>query len=242
MTKTKVAAGTHTGLVRKKNEDRYGATGLVTSLVDGEITYAEHPALPFLAVIADGLGGHPCGEVASTLAVEHLLAARPPAADALVASVHGANRAIVDAMNPLDGSVGMGTTIAAVLVHAAGLAVVNVGDSVVLELVDGRLVQLSTDDVPRGWNLPGIPSTVVTQTLGGARGLVKIEPHVVEGALAPPRRLLLSTDGLTNFVPRADIIAALGEHHVRAAGERLLELALFAGGADNVTCVLVEVY
>jgi len=121
--------------------------------------------------------------------VEYLLNATPSDADALVASVHGANRAIADAMSPHSGSVGMGTTIAAILVHAAGLAVGNVGDSVVLELIDGRLVQLSTDDVPRGLTRLG---------------------YTVHERDADPRRRLLSTDGLTSYVPQPEIITSAG--------------------------------
>lgn len=237
-----IAAATHTGSVRDNNEDSYGATELIASQVDGEIVSTVVSGELCLAVVADGLGGHPCGELASALAVDDLLDAKTTDPPSLVAAIHEANAALVAAMSQQDGSVGMGTTVAAVLIHEAGLVVVNVGDSAVFELVDGRLVQLSTDDVPPGGtDLPGLASSIVTQTLGGGRELVEIEPHLYEADRVSTRRLLLSTDGLTNFVPRGQIADALRHHDGDEAIKVLLGLALAAGGADNVTVMTLDV-
>lgn len=138
------------------------------------------------------------------------------------------------------GTRGMGATIAAALLHEEGLAVVNVGDSPVLELVGERLVQLTTDDVAAGGGLVGIRSSTITQSLGGGLTLRQIAPHNYEDQVAEPRRLLLCTDGLTTFVPRERIAEALSNEDLELAVRALLELALDAGGSDNVTCVLVE--
>lgn len=237
-----IFAATHVGSVRGENEDHYGATALAASRVDGEVVTTEVAELPCLAVIADGLGGHPCGEIASAIAVERILAAKPADPTTLVTSVHEANQAIVDAMSHDAGSVGMGTTVAAVLVHQAGLTAVNVGDSAVLELVEDRLEQLSTDDSLVGRaSLPGLPSAVVTQTLGGARNLIEVDPHVHTDDLVPPRRLLLCTDGLTNFVPRHGIADVLRHRDPKQVVGELVALALAAGGPDNLTCVLLDI-
>lgn len=242
MTTVRIFAATHTGSVRRGNEDAYGATSLIASRVDGEVVSAAMSNEPCLVVIADGLGGHPCGALASQLAVDHLLGAKPTDAPSLVAAAHAANESIVVAMSHSDGSIGMGTTVAAVLVHEAGVIVVNVGDSAVFELVDDRLVQLSTDDVPAGRaGLPGVPSSIVTQTLGGGRELVEVEPHVYEDDLVSPRRLLLCTDGLTNFVPREQIADGLCRHDGEDGIRVLIALALAAGGPDNVTCAVVDI-
>ena len=241
MTTVRLVAATHSGSVRRGNEDAYGATSLIASRVDGEVVSAAVSSQACLVVVADGLGGHPCGELASQLAVDRLLEAKPTDAPSLVDAVHEANESIVVAMSPDDGSIGMGTTVAAVLVHELGLAVVNVGDSAVFELVDDRLVQLSTDDVPVGrTSLPGVPSSIVTQTLGGGRELVAVEPHLYEDDLASPRRLLLCTDGLTNFVPREQIAASLRRHGGADAIRVLVALALAAGGPDNVTVMTLD--
>jgi serine/threonine protein phosphatase PrpC len=136
----------------------------------------------------------------------------------------------------------MGTTIAAVLVDDSGLAAVNVGDSPILELTDRGLVQISIDDSPVVCSiLPGLPSAVVTQTLGGGRNLIKVDPHVHTDDEPLPRRVLLCSDGLTNFVPRpdiADILRAADPEQVVAA---LAAAALEAGAPDNVTCVLLDI-
>ena len=97
--RTRIWAATHTGLVRRRNEDCYGATGLPAVETDGEVVATEVLGEPCLAVVADGLGGHPCGNVASRLAVDHLLAAQPAQPDELVAAVHLANEAIYEAMS-----------------------------------------------------------------------------------------------------------------------------------------------
>ncbi len=242
MTTVRIFAATHTGAVRRGNEDAYGATSLIASRVDGEVVSALVSNEACLVVVADGLGGHPCGEVASQLAVDHLLAVKPTDAPSLVDAVHAANESIVAAMSHDEGSIGMGTTVAAVLVHEAGVVVVNVGDSAVFELIDDRLVQLSTDDVPAGrTSLPGVPSSIVTQTLGGGRELLAVEPHLYRDDRVSPRRLLLCTDGLTNFVPRDQVADALRLHEGEDTTRVLIALALAAGGPDNVTVITLDV-
>lgn len=242
MTTVRIAAVTHIGLVREKNEDHYGATALAASRLDGDMVTTTVADLPCLAVVADGLGGHPAGEIASAMAADHLLAAKPTDTDALVASIHDANRAIVESMSREEGTVGMGTTIAAVLVGDSGLAAVNVGDSPILELVGDQLVQLSTDDGLIGSStLPGLPSAVVTQTLGGGRNLIEVDPHVHAGDELLPRRVLLCSDGLTNFVARHDVAAILRQADPEKVVAELLAAALDAGAPDNVTCVLLDI-
>lgn len=237
----RISAATHTGAVRHSNEDYYDATDLRYSSVDGEVVSVVVTDGPCLAVVADGLGGQPSGEVASRMAVERVIEANPTDPDALIEAFHATNEAIYDAMSRDGGAVEMGTTAAAALLSVDGIAVVNVGDSAVFEYADGRLVQLSTDDVPaRGGQLPGLPSSVVTQTLGGRRKLAAIEPHLYSDDSGVPRRVLLCTDGLTNFVTRDRIADALRTSSGCAAVEQLVQVALEAGGRDNVTVVLME--
>ena len=107
MTSTRVWAATHVGTVRRRNEDSHGATGLGATGVDGAVVAATVEGT-CLAVVADGLGGHPCGDVASRLVVDHLLAAQPATADALVQAFRSANVALYDAMTGTDGAPGWG--------------------------------------------------------------------------------------------------------------------------------------
>jgi len=230
-----IHGASHTGSVRSRNEDSYGMTGAAASVVDGEIVSSRVRGRACLGVVADGLGGHPCGDVASRIAVETVMDAAP-SADALMVAVHEANAAIVAAMDDSDGSVTMGTTLAAVAIDGDELAVVNVGDSTVFALVDGQLEQLSVDDSPRG----GGPTSFVTQTLGGASELIEVIPHVHLDDVDAVQRLLLCTDGLTNLVPFDLIETALLEHAGATAVEVLIASTLAAGAPDNVTVVIAD--
>lgn len=238
---TRIWGASHVGLVRQRNEDAFGATGLEVDVRDGEVVFAEALAHHVLAVVADGLGGHPSGDVASRIAVQAVLDAKPDDARSLVEAVHYANEEVVAAMSAANGSIGMGSTLVAALIREDGIAVANVGDSPAFEIVDGRLVQLTTDDVAGASpGLPGIPSSVLTQSLGGGARLQEVDVHLYEDELPPPRRLLLCTDGLTSYVAREDIASAVhGGTGTVLVGE-LLRLAIDAGGRDNVTLLYLE--
>jgi len=168
VTTIEVAAQTHAALVRRRNEDNVSVAALSTGrtlAADGKVHRVE---APMLIVVVDGLGGHPNGDGASKLAVETIVGARPTDAESLAKAVRQANEVIVAAMNYDVGNVGMGTAVAVVLATESAIVVGNVGDTSVWELVDDRLARLSTDDLPAGRSgLPGVPSYVVTQTLGG---------------------------------------------------------------------------
>jgi serine/threonine protein phosphatase PrpC len=239
---TQLWAATHTGSVRRRNEDSYGATDLVSSQIDGDVATTIIAGESCLAAVADGLGGHPCGDLASRLAIENLLAAKLVDPDELEIRFHEANELVYAEMEHTDRCIEMGTTLSAVLVHEGGVAVVNIGDSPVFEFVDGRLIKLSVDDVPSGQDdLPGLPSFEVTQTIGGLSTPTPIEPNVYEDDELADRIFLLCSDGLTNFVPRSQIADALALGAGQAAVERLIELAIAAGGQDNITVVVMEV-
>lgn len=230
------------GLVRQRNEDAFGATGLEVDVRDGEVVFAEALAHPVLAVVADGLGGHPSGDVASRIAVRAVLDAKPDDARSLVEAVHYANEEVVAAMSAADGSIGMGSTLVAALIREDGLAVANVGDSPAFEIVDGRLVQLTTDDVAGASpGLPGIPSSVLTQSLGGGPRLQEVDVHLYEDELPPPRRLLLCTDGVSSYLPPSTIRDSLSGGLSERAIADLIEATLVAGGRDNATVVVIEV-
>ncbi len=121
------------------------------------------------------------------------------------------------------------------------LVIANVGDSSVWEEDDGRLVQLSIDDSPPvRSSFPGVPSYIVTQTLGGGRSLVDVEPHMLEDPIEGERTILVCSDGLTNFVGRRVIAATLVAWGA-ASSDALLQLALDAGAPDNVTVAVLRI-
>ena len=227
------ASRTDIGLVRDNNED---------AAVCGER----------LAVVADGMGGHPGGEVASAVAVALVQAAYTGRSlDELQAGVRAANRAIWDRAGSDAGLEGMGTTIcAAGLTEDGCLAVVNVGDSRAYLLRDGSLRQLTHDhtftaDLVRRGELSEREAVdhphrnVLIRALGVGPD-VELD-SATHGATAGDR-LLLCSDGLFNEVPDEEITSVMTTtEDVQATADGLVELALSRGGRDNVSAVVAEI-
>ena len=229
----RAAAGTHVGYRRRRNEDYHSMGDCRLTRTDGEVIATAERARPFLIVLADGLGGHPAGDVASRVAVEFIVAEQPRNGAALVDAVRNANLRVFRAMNEPGGEPTMGTTIAAILVHGTAVTAVNVGDSLIFEATSCTLTEVGVSDSDTAGYL--------TQTLGGSDQFHQIEPHVVTFTVESPQRFVLSTDGLTNFVTTDLIADALTRRDPAAAVNRLLSLALTAGAPDNVTAAVVDV-
>lgn len=233
MTTLQAAARTDTGRVRDHNQDAV-------------------VCLHHLVAVADGMGGHPGGEVASSLALALLEAAfTGRSLDELEAAARAANRAIADRSSTSSQLEGMGTTLCAVGTTGDGrLAVVNVGDSRVYLMRDGSLRQLTDDhsvtaDLVRRGELTEQQAvdhpdrSVLTRALGTG-------PTVdVDGAVHSARagdRLLLCTDGLFNEVSAEHVrslLEATGD--LGAVADALVDQALSNGGSDNVTVAVTEV-
>jgi serine/threonine protein phosphatase PrpC len=197
---------------------------------------------PVVVAVADGLGGHPAGEQASSLAVRWLAHAAPhlnsesAVRDALIAC----NEAVYDEADDDPDRVTMGTTIAGVAVTEQDVIVFNVGDSRVYGVDDTGLIQLSVDD-----NEPPRPgqarSPILTQTLGGSWDVTPIEPHLTIRPLHAPARYLICTDGLTDAISDPAITAVLRNHDGGRAAFELWKATIAAGAPDNITIALVEI-
>jgi PPM family protein phosphatase len=205
-----------------------------------------------LAMVADGMGGPPGGEVASAIAASLVQAAFTGGSlDELQAAVRAANRAIWDRASASADLDGMGTTVcAAGLTEDGTLVVVNVGDSRAYVLHDAALTQLTDDHsvtaelVRRGelneeqaLNHPH--RNVLTRALG-------VGPDVELDGRALPActgdRLLVGTDGLFNEVPDEEIASVMtANRDLQATADALVELALSRGGRDNVSVVVAEI-
>ncbi|WP_051510572.1 PP2C family protein-serine/threonine phosphatase [Intrasporangium oryzae] len=211
-------------------------------------------------VVADGMGGHAAGEVASRIAVDAVaeLAGRPDlSVDDLVAQVGEANRRILDSVAEHPARSGMGTTVTGLaVVRGEGgreWAVFNVGDSRTYRFADGRLAQVTVDHshvqelVDSGiitpeqarWH-PG--RNVVTRVLG------RPALRSVDVWLLPPQPgqvFVLCSDGLSNELTDAEIEGILTEAggevlvDAQAVADELVRRAVEAGGRDNVTVVVV---
>jgi len=240
------AAGiTHKGAVRENNEDCI-AVGYWTSQETMQAARRfDHPLdLPFVCIVADGMGGHNDGEQASLL-VARSLARRLPAfgPDKIASSVRAVNAELYAQVGEHPELAGMGSTAVGLAVHERSLAVFNVGDSRAYKVVEKGLAQLSVDDsFVQNWK-PGAEfarSTMLTQCFGGRSTFTDIEPHMSVEPAVPGSTYLLCCDGLYETLPEEKIFALIGAD-LKASAEALLRAALELQAKDNVTIALVRV-
>jgi protein phosphatase len=204
--------------------------------------------------VADGLGGHKAGEVASTVAVEPLAALDAQgsrrAAAGVADAVRQANRAVFEQSQQDEDLKGMSTTMTAVAVHEGIAHIAHVGDSRCYLLRDGEISQLSRDHtlvarmVAEGKLSPEQAEahpqrSILTRALGADRDVDVEETNV---ALVAGDRLLLCSDGLSGLLSSDEIsaIATQGSDLDRVC-QRLIDEANDRGGPDNITVVLVDV-
>lgn len=227
---------THVGRRRKINED----------------ALLSRPDLGLWAV-ADGMGGHDAGEVASALIIERLDAC-PIGLDrpALVAAAKGALQDVNARLRAL-GAAGesrrtIGSTVVALAADAAGFSCLWVGDSRAYLAHGGALRQLSRDHslvqelVDAGEIAPADAgahpnANIITRAVGAAAAL---SIDTVEGEVAPGDVFLLASDGVTRLVDEAELLAALASDDLDAAADRLVETCLERGAPDNLTLVIVR--
>jgi protein phosphatase len=208
-----------------------------------------------LFVVADGMGGHESGEVASATAVDVVAAlAEVPEPDEsevrdAIRRAHAAVREIPHGRGRRPGT----TLTGVVLTQHEGVPcwlVLNVGDSRTYRMAGAVLEQVTTDHsevaelVARGL-LPADEAAyhprrnVVTRVLGG--GAFDVDPDLLWLPVSPGDRILVCSDGLTDALPDARIEAELkAEPDAQAAADRLVAAALAAGARDNVTVVVVD--
>jgi serine/threonine protein phosphatase PrpC len=232
----RAGVATHVGTVRSHNEDAALAERTVFA-------------------VADGMGGHAAGEVASAIAVDTLreLAAQPVrSADDIAEAIAVANRRILDAAARQPAQRGMGTTTAGLVVVSAGgsehWAVFNVGDSRVYRVFEGRVELITVDHsevqelLDAGVITPHEAEhhpmrNVVTRSLGAP------QPPAPDLWVFPPipgERFVICSDGLSNELSAEQIGSLVAEvDEPKAAAERLVRAAVDAGGRDNVTAVVV---
>lgn len=239
---------THIGPVRKTNEDSFAA--------DAELQ---------LLMVADGMGGHLAGEVASSLAVETIAGfvrrseldgecSWPYGVDPqlsfcsnrLRTAIHLANRRVFRAAEKYDEYTGMGTTVVCALISDHRLAIGHAGDSRLYVFADGTLTQLTVDDTweatvladapdPKGG--PGRPMRHVLTNVLGAREAAEV--HLQEFELRGGETILLCSDGLHVPLDHESITSILNSAGpLDEVGTRLIETAISKGGRDNVTVVL----
>ena len=238
-----VHAATHPGRVREKNEDAIGASRWSAQ---GEVGLASHRYSgedAVVCVVADGVGGHSGGEVASGLAVESLVHGPPPHdTAALGEALQAAHELIENRAGGIRELAGMASTVAALVVARDAILCANVGDTRIYDLTTGTALPVSFDDtLAESAGAPaGVPSSVITQALGGGRQR-QLDPHAQWFAAEPGLVFLLCSDGLTGVLSDREIAAEFqGSQRGGAVVQRLIDLALARGAPDNVSAMVVS--
>jgi serine/threonine protein phosphatase PrpC len=240
-------AFTHVGAVRARNEDTVAVDDWVTSQsMDRPMTMQRIIEAPVVCLVADGLGGHAGGDVASRFVAECLVGRAADATDvaSLKDLLRAIDQALFAAMRERPALHGMGSTVAGLHVAPSGLAVFNVGDSRVWRIAPTGLIQLSTDDTPGPKLADGRTAAhttaLLSQSLGGWHDPDGIAPHVLPEPIEREGRYLICSDGLSDLLDPEAIAAHIGDDDA-ASVSALFEAAMAAGGGDNISIVLVRV-
>ncbi|MFG1892129.1 PP2C family protein-serine/threonine phosphatase [Micromonospora sp. NPDC049051] len=226
------AGGSHVGYVRRRNED---SIYLGRSLI----------------AVADGLGGHVAGDVASSTVIETLRQYDQEVDQhflptALGQAVNAASNALRARIASEPGLAGMGTTLVAMLLNGTSAALANIGDSRAYRLhrPTGHTTQITEDHVygllvADAADVPNLPERLARFLDGRPDGR---SPDITLLTLTPGDRFLLCSDGLSSYVPEHLVHAVLADASTpKQAVDRLIVLALDHGGPDNVTVAVVDV-
>jgi serine/threonine protein phosphatase PrpC len=231
------AAGrSHIGLVRARNED---------SLYAGQSLFA----------VADGLGGHTAGDVASSTVIDSLkshdhLAAPADLPNVLGRAIYSANEELRRTVEAEPALSGMGTTLVALFWSETVSVLANIGDSRAYRVRRAsqaetpQFAQLTEDHVygnlvADAANVPHLPERITRYLDGRAEGR---SPDLTIRDLRPGDRFLLCSDGLSGVIPRELIFASLTSGgSPDETADRLLELAIDHGGPDNITVIVIDV-
>ncbi len=242
------ASLTDVGLVRDHNEDYYGffepdGEGLLTT--KGR-----------LFVVADGMGGHAAGEVASQIAVKTIgkiyfsVGANVDIAEALRTSIEAANGEIIDEARKNPEKEGMGTTVSALSLVGNSAVVANVGDSRTYHIRDNDITQISHD---HSWVMEQVRAgeltpeqaenhpygNVITRNLG-SKTTVEVDTFGPIDVMADDIFLLMS-DGLSGLVKDDELLALATSFPPKKAAEKMVALAKKRGGHDNITIQIVKI-
>ena len=231
----KVYALTDKGRVRLINQDAF---------------YQPRPGETF-AVIADGMGGHQAGDVASAMAIEEftrwLKCAPRPSEETLRYAVSEANRAVFLRSRIEPDKAGMGTTLTAIWMDDDSVLLAHVGDSRAYRLREGELKQMTRDHSLVGELVERGELTekearihpqrnIITRALGTSS---RVEPDIGRFSRKKGDVWLICSDGLTNYLDRGELQSVLRSRRTwQAKAEDLVKTALERGGADNITLLL----
>lgn len=231
------------GLVRQNNED-----------------YWAHPLDSYFFVLADGMGGHQAGEVASKESVESLCALFKERLQGQAQTLQASMQLLGEVIREVNcrifrmglGSVdlkGMGTTLCCVYLHKDGVIYGHVGDSRIYRYRDNKLVQLTRDhslfrELLDLGKLNGqqaqefVHKNIITKAIGTEP---VVEPVVHCGSIHARDLILMCTDGLTDLLSHAQIESILASHSDDEVAQQLVNTAKEKGGYDNITVIAIKI-
>jgi serine/threonine protein phosphatase PrpC len=257
----RVADVTDVGRRRRSNQDNHLVlpVDVLAAPPDAGLLTVEIETGRLLVAVADGMGGHFGGEVASRLCVETLAKeivnqlhtpgdSQPDLAKALSKAVDAAHKAVFTHAQGYAENLTMGTTLTAVLVHGDHADLAQVGDSRAYLYRDGNLILLTQDQTignqlrSRGEDPHTVDAQIremLTQAVGAQ---AEIEVIMTAVDLEPQDILLVCCDGLYKVVSPADIVDTLElEIGLREKATQLVARANEGGGPDNITVILTEI-
>lgn len=208
--------------------------------------------IPPLFAVADGMGGHEAGEIASEITVNTLAELAPSHLDAegLTAAVEAANYNVMKAPRQGIGRDGMGTTLTAAMLEGERLLIAQVGDSRAYLLHKGHLQQITRDHslmadlIEAGQITPEEARvhpnrSVITRAIGSD---IHMRPDIYELNVDAGDRILLCSDGLSSMISNNAIESIMRrQSDAQHCADELVTAALENGGADNVTVVVADV-
>lgn len=241
----KFAAGTDKGKHRELNED-------CLSIIPGNTD------MPSVFVVADGMGGHNSGEIASRAAVDYFSGAIPKVdwgtyadngfEDELRKLISATNKSVYEKSLEMSENNGMGTTMTAAVVAGETMYIGHVGDSRLYLIREGNLKLLTTDhsyieEMVRNGSLTREEAKkhpqkhVITRALGC---LPEVETDIYSCGIEAGDIYILCTDGLTNMLSEDEIAQIAAANTPEATCEALLQRANDNGGEDNITVIVIK--
>lgn len=241
-----LGARTDLGRVREHNEDNY--TFHIPEEAD---VLASHGAL---FSVADGMGGHSAGQIASEMALKSLVDAyykdkNPIIEQALTQAYAQANALIYDTARAVSDRTGMGTTMTTLVVRGREAFIAQVGDSRCYRKRGDNIEQITVDHswVQEQLNRGALTEeeaqnspyrNVITRSLGNNPS---VEADIYNEELAEGDQFLLCSDGLSGYVGCEDMLSVLSRSSCAGSAKELVDMACERGGHDNITVIIVKI-
>lgn len=236
----KIDACSHKGHVRLNNEDHFLVADQIVTDDSCSVTLQTDDG--FFLAVADGMGGHRAGEVASIKVLQGLRSVPEMVPSlglyndfykAMVHWVDDMHAMLIDEGNVFPHLLGMGTTLTGVYLTSSQAFLFNIGDSRTYSYVNGFLKQLTTDHSKTQLYGPGNRSVSFLTNCLGAGSMAFVDLKDISALVKPGSNLLICSDGLTDMISDEKI------SHLLKSGqpEALLDDALNAGGKDNITFI-----